>query len=127
MANTSRRIIGRDGKTFLPMNMQGSTGKEYFITVPKLVIMCLIALYLYLYISFGSTSGFTVLGWILTGIISFLILQWVIRKFILDENYFFKIYNTTRKMKDVSPDVFWNVPSIRNTVDGSILVYVNVK
>lgn len=127
MANTSRRIIGRDGKTFLPMNMQGSTGKEYFITVPKLVVMCLIAIYLYLYISFGSTSGFTVFGWIITGIISFLLLQWVIRKFILDENYFFKIYNTTRRMKDVSPDVFWNIPSIRNTVDGSILVYGDMK
>ena len=40
MANTARRKIKGD-KMFLPMNIQGgsSSGKEYFITIPKLLIL----------------------------------------------------------------------------------------
>lgn len=127
MANTSRRMIDRSGKMFLPMNMQGSSGKEYFITVPKLFILCAILVWLYIYIGYGSNLPFTLFGWIVTGTINFYVIQKIIRKFILQEDYFYGIYTLNKSLSETTPDIYWQVASIRHTPDGDILVYSDMK
>lgn len=127
MANTSRRTIDRSGRMFLPMNMQGSTGKEYFITVPKIAILCAIGLWLYIYFGYGSNLPFSVTGWIITLIPNIFIIQKIIRKLVLEEDYFYDIYTLTNDLKEVSPDIYWRIASIRHTPDGDILVFSDMK
>lgn len=120
-------MIDRSGKMFLPMNMQGSSGKEYFITVPKLFILCAILVWLYMYIGYGSNLPFTLFGWIVTGTINFYVIQKIIRKFILQEDYFYGIYTLNKSLSETTPDIYWQVASIRHTPDGDILVYSDMK
>ena len=37
MANSKRRYIDKNGSMFIPMNVEGGTWNEHFITTPKLI------------------------------------------------------------------------------------------
>lgn len=127
MANTERRKIAKDGKMFIPMNMQGSSGKEYFITVPKLAMMCGIAFLLYVTIGWASSANFNLLGWALIILFDFLIIQFIVRKYILEEDYFYDIYVKTNQLKEATPDLMWRIPFINHTEDGDVAVYDDMK
>lgn len=128
MANTARRKI-KGGKMFLPMDIRGggSGGKEYFINVPKLVvIIAMIAFAIYIYV-YGNEVGFKPLAYAILTLVLILSYQYIIRKFILEENYFFDIFNRAEELDNQTPDVFWNVASIRKSTDGDIMVFSDMK
>lgn len=128
MANTARRKI-RGDKMFLPMNIQGGSnaGKEYFITIPKLLILLTMAFITWYIIALGRDIGFKPLAWVVIAIVLILIYQKIIRKFVLEEKYFYSIYDRANKLENVTPDLFWRVSSIRKSPDGDILVYSDMK
>lgn len=127
MANTERRKTAKDGKMFIPMNMQGSSGKEYFITVPKLAMMCGLAFLSYVTIGWASNSNLNILGWALVIIFDFFIIQYITRKYILEEDYFYDIYVKTKQLKEATPDLMWRIPFISHTEDGDVAVYDDMK
>lgn len=122
MANTARRKI-KGGKMFLPQNMKGRSGKENFLGTNKIIILCLIPFGYYLVFSYGSTIGLRPVAWVIVGLLLFYATQKIIRKLILEENYFYNIYDRVNKLGDITPAIFWKVASIRKSSEGDIMVF----
>lgn len=114
---------------FLPMNIQGgsSLGKEYFLSAPKLVILIIMVFVAWYLVATLERIGIKPLAWIIFTISISLIYLKLIRKFILEEEYFYSIYDRATKLGNVTPDLFWKVSSIKKTAEGDILIYDDMK
>ena len=128
MANTSRRKL-RGDKMFLPMNIQGGStlGKEYFISAPKLLLITAMIFVAWYLVTVLNRVGIKPIAWVVFSVILSLIYLKLIRKFVLEEDYFYSIYDRITKLDNVTPDLFWKVSSIKKTSDGDILIYDDMK
>lgn len=127
MANTERRKLDKQGRQFMPMNVDGGLDEHRFINTKKLIYIGILTVGLLAYISNGRTVGYTWTGWLFTGLVIFLIYQWVIRKFIFEEDYYYKIRKANKQLVNTTPDVAWSISSIRKTEYGDILIYSDMK
>lgn len=132
VANTQRRaeFMDRTGKRMMiPTNVEGGNYSEHFITTPKLA--CMVGMLLALVLILAALSDmnppattktyvFYVGGW---AIASFYLTRYVI----LEEKYYFKLYNNFKQYSITTPALFWNIASSRDTDDGAILSYANGK
>lgn len=124
--NSERREINKEGKMFIPMNMTGNTDNEHFINVFKLIVMGgLVFMTVILYGKLNNNA--TILGYVVITIIYLLFVQFIVRKLILEENYFFKMWNKTRAYENPTPSIFWNISSISHTKFGDIVIFSDMK
>ena len=51
----------------------------------------------------------------------------IVRFIVFEESYFYKMYKKTLTYSDPTSDVFWNISSIKDTQNGSILLFSDLK
>ena len=127
MANSKRRYTDSNGNMFIPMNVEGGSWNENFITIPKLVILG---------ISVGA--GVFLIAWlksrmapveaylILVGTYLFLF-QLIFRYIILEERFYYKMYQKLKESEVTTPKLFWGIASVDETIDGALLTYADGK
>lgn len=129
MANTKRRqeYIDRNGNMFMPMNVEGGTWNENFITTPKMFTIIGIIVSLVLLIAYLNEGGFKPFAYILFISIWFLISSLLMRFIVFEEKFYYKMYKELSQHEISSPALFWNIASIKDTDEGAILTYADGK
>lgn len=129
MANTKRRqeYIDRNGNMFMPMNVEGGTWNENFITTPKMFTIIGIIVSLVLLIAYLNEEGFKPFAYILFISIWFLISSLLMRFIVFEEKFYYKMYKELSQHEISSPALFWNIASIKDTDEGAILTYADGK
>lgn len=123
MANSDRRYFDKNGKTFVPMNVEGSTYADTWMTTPKMITIILVilsAIVVGLAIGNNGLNFFQGLIWY---IIWLFIVQFPIRYIVFEEKLYYAAYKDIKNKEITTPDSFWDVASIKNTGDGAVLTY----
>ena len=114
---------------FIPMNVEGGTWNEHFITTPKLV--CIIGIVvsivlIYMYLSSASVRA----GWFayvfytaIWAIVSSLVLRFIV----FEEKFYYQMYKKLETNEITTPALFWNIVTINDTQDGALLTYSDAK
>lgn len=113
---------------FIPMNIDGG---YYFDTnfIDSFKVAVIIILI------FGTIIGFTWINtWYAAGIIKFtayllilFIVQLIVRYYILEERYFFRMYNIMKKSSITDTSIFWDIASIRDSDNGAVVIFSDMK
>lgn len=129
--NTQRRkkYIDGNGKMFIPMNVEGGTWNEHFITTPKLIVIITI-LVVYFLIALYLSSSSVKAGWFayvfyytIWTIISTLMLRFIV----FEERFYYQMYKKLQKNEITTPALFWDVVTINDTYEGAIITYSDAK
>lgn len=127
MANTSRRYMDKTGKMFIPMNVEGGTWNEHFITTPKLVcIAIMLASAIFIGISLKEAYS-PVSSYIIFYAMWALICFYVLRFIIFEEKFYYRMYMQLKDSEITTPSIFWDIASIKDNIDGAILTYSDAK
>ena len=127
MANSDRLKKNRDGKILIPMNVEGGGGDQNFITAPKVAALVIMIICAVLALTFLYNAKASLLGYIDTILIMLFIYQFVIRYIIFEEKYYYKVYRQMQLHKNPTPGIFWNIVSVRDTDNGAIITYSNLR
>jgi len=127
MANTSRRYVDRNGKMFIPMNVEGGTWNEHFITTGKLVclggiLISAVAMGFILSDNFAPVRAYFIY-YGLWALISFFLLRFIV----FEERYYYKMYKQLKDSEVTTPAIFWDIATIKDTQDGAIMTYSDAK
>ncbi len=127
MANSNRRVINKNGQMFIPMNVDGGYLEEQFFNSTKLVITIVLVIFNILVLLWvkGLSSGWVLKNIMYVGIIY--VNQMLIRRYLFDEKYYFKIYQKMKNNSVTTPGIFWDIASIQNTEEGAIITYSDLK
>ena len=125
--NTQRRQLDSSGRQFMPMNPEGGTWDEHFITTPKLVTLgivafCTVGLIIYIsnnHMSIGAAT-LLLLFWIL-------IATTLLRFIVFEEKRYYKVYKILQEYEITTPAIFWNISAIEDTLEGAIITYQDSK
>lgn len=126
MANTARRkeYTDRNDNMFIPMNVEGGVWNEHFITTPKLLAIVGMLLALFIIIAtLSSGDGSTLFGYIFYIGLWAVASSYILRFFIFEEKFYYKMYKELEKYEITSPALFWEIQSIRDTEDGALITY----
>lgn len=129
MANTKRRAeyTDRMGKMFIPMNIEGGTWNEHFITTPKLVCIVGIVLSLVIFIIYLNSSQVSLLGYLIVLGAWFFISLLITRFIIFEEKFYYRMYLELKDNEISTPALFWDIASIKDDGNGAILTYSDAK
>lgn len=127
MANTSRRYIDKNGKMFIPMNVEGGSWDEHFITTPKLV--CIVAMIAAAVLIGASLYDIVApaRSYIMCYAIWFVACFYITRFFIFEEKFYYKMYKQLKQSEITTPAIFWDIASIKDTPNGAVLTYSDAK
>lgn len=127
MANSSRRYIDKTGKMFIPMNVEGGTWNEHFITTPKLVCIALmLASAIFIAISLKEAYS-PVSSYIIFYALWALICFYVLRFIVFEEKFYYRMYKQLKQSEITTPSIFWDIASIKDNNDGAVLTYSDAK
>lgn len=127
MANSSRRYTDRNGKMFIPMNVEGGSWNEHFITTPKLICLIImfigtITIFIALKQAFAPVGTFVLL-YAIWGLICFYVLRFII----FEENFYYRMYKQLKESEVTTPSLFWDIASLKDNGGGAILTYSDAK
>lgn len=127
MANTDRRYIDKNGHMFIPMNVEGGSWDENFITTGKLIwlVGCIatgVFLFMWLKSKYADLSAY----FIFFGVY-LIALQFILRFIIFEEKFYYKMYKQMKESEITTPAMFWDIASIKDTPDGAILTFADAK
>lgn len=117
----------RNDKIFMPMNVEGGMYDEKFMTSGKVALLMVMIGSLVLIIAWGRDTGFTVQGMAIMIGAWVLIAQYLTRIFIFEENYYYKMYKRMKELDRPTPSVFWDIASMRDTEDGTVMIFSDLK
>lgn len=127
MANTSRRYIDKNGKMFIPMNVEGGSWDEHFITTPKLVcIVAMIAVAILIGVSLHENYA-PLKSYLYSYLIWFISCFYITRFYIFEEKFYYKMYKQMKQSEITTPAIFWDIASIKDTPNGAVLTYSDAK
>ncbi len=127
MANTSRRYIDKNGKMFIPMNVEGGNWDEHFITTPKLVcIVGMLSVALIIGLSL-SDSGAPLTSYLLSYLVWGIACFYITRFYIFEEKFYYRMYKQLKESEITTPAIFWDIASIRDTPNGAVLTYSDAR
>lgn len=127
MANTDRRLFDRQGRTFIPMNVEGNTYNYRFINSFKLACIVGIigsAIVIGLYLSSGDNNARTFIVWYAMW---FIISFYVTRYIIFEERFYYRVYKELQLNEVTTPSLFWDIVSIKDTPEGAVFIYSDTK
>ena len=129
MANTKRRseYIDRNGNMFVPMNVEGGTWREGFMSTPKLITILMIAASCFIIVTYLNSNRARFLGYVILLGIWFLLSVTALRFIVFEEKFYYKMYKELQKHKISSPALFWDIASIKDTDEGAILTYSDAR
>ena len=127
MANTSRRYIDKNGKMFIPMNVEGGTWDEHFITTPKLVcIVTMLAVAVLIGASLHENYA-PVKSYVYCYFVWFIACFYITRFFIFEEKFYYRMYKQMKSSEITTPAIFWDIASIKDTPNGAVLTYSDAR
>jgi|LFRM01.1.fsa_nt_gb hypothetical protein len=126
MANSKRLFKNNEGKIFIPMNVEGGVWEDNFFTTQKVIVLAILLVLNFLVIVWTSNlvnKGAKILFYILI----FIADQFIIRKVIFEEHYYYRMYQKMKNNSITTPNIFWDIISLKDTEDGAILIYSDMK
>lgn len=127
MANTSRRYIDKTGKMFVPMNVEGGSWNEHFITTPKLVCIAIMLASAVL-IGMSLKEAYSPLSsYIIFYGLWALVCFYALRFIVFEEKFYYRMYKQLKQSEITTPSIFWDIASIKDNNDGAILTYSDAK
>lgn len=127
MSGSHIRYKNKQGKLFIPVNMDGGTWKENFITTPKIFALGAILFITLWLIMTMIESEITIAAKIVITAIWIFIAQLVIRYIVFEEKYYYKMYKELQSNEITTPSLFWNIAFIKDTDEGALLTYTDYK
>lgn len=127
MANSDRLRKNREGKMFIPMNIDGGGGEDSFFSAKKLGVVLVIIIVTILVISSLASSKADVKGYLMALVPLMFISQLLIRYIVVEERYYYRIYKKTKMYKNPTPAIFWDITSFRDTAEGTLMIYSDMK
>ena len=113
---------------FIPMNVDGG---YYFDTnfidsfkVAVIIILLFVAVAGSAWINSWYTAGIVKL---IAYILMFFIIQLIVRYYILEEKYYFRMYNAMKKSSITETDIVWDIASIRDFEDGAVVIFSDMR
>lgn len=127
MANKNRLYRDKNGRMFIPMNVEGNSWDEHFFNTPKLIIISsILAVAVMIWIYLGD-KGASISGYLTLYTIWFIGSIYIVRFFVFEERYYYKMYKQLKKDEITTPALFWNIVSMRDNGDGAVLTYADNK
>lgn len=127
MANSSRRYIDKSGNMFIPMNLEGGTWDEHFITTGKLFwIVAMVGMF-FAIIFWLSEKVADASSWLFFMGLYVFIAQYILRYIIFEEKFYYRMYKIMKTSEVTTPAIFWDVVSMRDGPDGVIINYSDAK
>lgn len=127
MASSRRVKQDENGMTLIPMNIDTQYDTTSFMTIPKLLTLAGVILCYIIVGAWGKSSGFNILGWIVTlGLLTF-VSQYIIRKIVFQENYFYKQWKEKLSLGKPKVTHFWNIPYSQKTSLGDVLIFSDLR
>jgi len=131
MANSTRRkaYTDRSGNMFLPMNVEGGTWNEHFLTTPKVaciigIILAFISIIIYLSSEDVQASLFGYVFYLtIWAILSTLILRFIV----FEEKFYYRMYKKLEEHEITTPAIFWDIVAIHDTPEGAIMTYSDAR
>lgn len=127
MANSSRRYLDNNGNQFMPMNVEGGTWDENFISTKKLVVIGIILFSYILAIMSLIDNGAGFMSWLICLLVITVASIYALRYIVFEERFYYKMYKVMRDYEISTPAIFWDIVSIRNSPDGAILTYSDAR
>ena len=127
MANSERRYTDKEGRSFIPMNVEGSRVNEDFFSTGKIIAIAAIVLWLAYDIVTLINRGANLLGWFIYLLMWFIVSSLVLRYYVFEEKYYYKMYLELKKEKITTPSAFWSVANLNDTDDGCLITYIDGK
>ena len=109
------------------MNVEGGTWNDHFISTPKLVLIIIMAISLILIILTLVDRSAKITAWVIYFALYIFIAQFIIRYFIFEERFYYKMYQKLKECEIATPAVFWDIASIKDEEGGAILTYSDTK
>ena len=97
MANTSRRYIDNNGNQFMPMNVEGGSWDEHFISTKKLIVIGCIVLSFFLAIGYLADAGAPFTSYIILLLVWFIISSLLLRFIVFEERFYYKMYKVMKE------------------------------
>lgn len=109
------------------MNVEGGSWNEHFITTPKLVCLALMvgsAIFIFLSLkeSYSSLSSY-IIFYALWAVVCFYVLRFIV----FEEKFYYRMYKQLKESEITTPSIFWDIASIKDSMDGAILTYSDAK
>lgn len=128
MANTKRRMLDNKGRTFIPMNVEGGVYETSFLNSAKVaIIIVTIIAYIIAWANINNLNS----GWVLKLVLHLIVIWFlgyvIIRLHVLEENYYYDIYCKMKETSVTTPACFWSIADIRDTEDGAIITYSDMR
>lgn len=122
------KLNRRKDKMFIPMNVEGGGYDEKFLNTTKILSIVGMAVGWIVIIAWlNSLPNATFVFRLITILALLFISSLIIRFIVFEESYFYKMYKKTLTYSDPTSDVFWNISSIKDTQNGSILLFSDLK
>lgn len=112
----------QNGKIFLPINIDGLEETDHFMTIPKLVALGILGVFLIIIIGSASQGGINLFAGLF---IWFIIAQYVIRYVVFEEKRYYKAYMQTKQVEVCTPAEFFKITAVRETSNGSVILFQN--
>lgn len=126
MSISSRVNKNISGQIMVPMNLEGTSHDQNFMSTAKLITLGAMVLGTILLVVRVHSLKSLVARLLGYAVIIF-IDQLIVRKIVLQEEYYAKVYKKTQQYNVATPDVFWNIPNIQDTYHGAVLMYADGK
>lgn len=128
MSIDKRIFKDKSGKIFIPMNIDGGYLSETsFFNSIKLIVMGVMIFVLIIYMIWVTETFNGIVTKIFMLLIMLFVLQLIFRFYILEEKYFYRMYNIMKRLKITESDIFWNIANINDTENGAKIIYADMK
>lgn len=110
------------------MNVEGGGYDERFFNTTKILTVVGMAVGWVVVVTWlNSLQNATFIFKLGTMAVMLFISSLLVRFVVFEESYFYKMYKKTLTYSDPTSDVFWNISSIKDTANGSILLFSDLK
>lgn len=111
---------------FIPMNVEGGIWEENFMTTSKIVTLGILVAadiisVIWVFENLASVVKIAAIAVIL------LVSQYVLRKVIFEENYYYKMYKKMKEYSVSKPSIFWDIASVKEIDEQAVLIYSDMK
>jgi hypothetical protein len=123
MANSKRIYTNDGGQMFIPMNVDGGGGNASFWNTGKTMMSIALGVVDFFAFTWASSAGLSWASVIIFVIVLAIVNIQLIRKFIIEEKYYLKMYEKQKQFEIAEPSLFWNV----NIQNKYVLYYLDGK
>ena len=127
MANSKRRYMDSNGNMFIPMNMEGGSWNENFMTTPKLVTLGISLAVGAIMIAWLRSNYAETRAYVILISLYIFVLQIIVRYIIFEERFYYRMYKKLKESEVTTPAIFWDIAYIKEVGDASLLTYTDGK